>query len=401
MGQSAYQNRAIEKSMPIFTYDRMAVSLLFLMNGFVFGSWALIIPEFARYLGINSADMGIMIFIMGLGALMAMPLTGAAVAKWGSSLVLRLLALSLIPALFIIAMIPANIYIAGMVVFYFGASFAGMDVAMNANAVAVEKRMRRAIMSSCHAFWSVGGLLGSVLSGVIISRLGIIAQTLFVTLVASLLLLFVWRYIYLDEAEKKAGEHKQKLELPRQILPWLIGIVALFSMIPEGAILDWGTYYMQQDLNASATLSGIGFAAFSLAMAMMRFSGDFIRDRWGAVKTLRICVVVAMIGLFLLGQSDNSYMVIFAFAICGIGISNMVPIIFSMAGNVPGVHPGVGLSIATTMGYSGMLFMPSLIGIIAEMSGFGVVFSSLPILLSVVLLFSSYARYADHKVPAE
>lgn len=401
MGQSAYQDRTIEKPVPIFTYDRMAVSLLFLMNGFVFGSWALIIPEFARYLSINSADMGIMIFIMGLGALMAMPLTGAAVAQWGSSLVLRLLALSLIPALFIIAMIPANIYIAGMVVFYFGASFAGMDVAMNANAVAVEKRMRRAIMSSCHAFWSVGGLLGSVLSGVIISRLGIVAQTLFVTVIVSLLLFSVWRYIYPDKAEKKAGEQKQKIELPRQILPWLIGIVALFSMLPEGAILDWGTYYMQQDLNASATLSGIGFAAFSLAMAVMRFSGDFIRDRWGAVKTLRICVVVAMIGLFLLGQSNNSYMVIFAFAICGIGISNMVPIIFSMAGNVPGVHPGVGLSIATTMGYSGMLFMPSLIGIIAEMSGFGVIFSSLPILLVVVLLFSSYARYADHKGRAE
>lgn len=395
MDQFAYQDRAMQSPAPIFTYERMAISLLFFLNGFVFGSWAVIIPEFARYLGINSANMGVMIFVMGTGALISMPLTGAAITRFGSSSLSRVLAISVVPALLIITIIPPDIYVAGLVLLYFGAAMAGMDVAMNANAVAVEKSMRRSIMSSCHAFWSLGGLAGSIASGLIITYWGQIAQGAFVSATAALLLIYAWRYIYIDDDEVKADGKKHKLQLPTQALPWFIGVVALFGMIPEGAILDWGTYYMQQDLQATVTLSGIGFAAFSLSMALMRFSGDFIRDIFGSVKTLRICVVIAMLGLLLLGQSNNPYIVIFAFAVCGIGISNMIPIIFSMAGNIPGVHPGVGLSIATTMGYSAMLFMPSIIGIIAEKSGFGIVFSAMPVLLIIVLLFSRYARYAD------
>jgi MFS family permease len=109
-------------------------------------------------------------------------------------------------------------------------------------------------------------------------------------------------------------------------------------------------------------MSGFGFAAFSATMAIMRFAGDHVRDRFGGVRTLRVCTLTALVGLVLAGLAPNAPLAILGFALAGVGISNMVPIAFSAAGNMPGLAPGIGLSVATFMGYSGMLFAPSLIG---------------------------------------
>jgi MFS family permease len=309
--------------------------------------------------------------------------------------VVRIFALAFIPALLIIALVP-NVVTAVIVMFYFGGTMAAMDVAMNANAVAVEKSMRRAIMSSCHAFWSLGGLIGAASGGFLIAQFGSTVHALVSTVVAAGLIAVAWPSVIADKFHHPSGE-KQKLTLPRNPLPWLVGVMALFSMVPEGAIIDWSAYHMRQDLGASVTLAGFGFAAFSFSMAVMRFAGDLVRDRFGAVRTLRACTVIAIIGMLIVGFSTDPYVSLVGFAICGIGISNMVPIAFSMAGNMPGVNASVGLSIATTLGYSGMLVAPSLIGFIASHSGFGVVFIALPVLLLVVLAFSSLARYADQK----
>ncbi len=380
---------------PIITKERVAVALLFLTNGYIFGGWAPKIPEFAARLGLDSAGMGLMILVFGLGSLAMMPVAGALSAQRGSGAVVRNFALAFIPALLVIALVP-NVVTAIIVMFYFGGTMAAMDVAMNANAVAVEKSMRRAIMSSCHAFWSLGGLIGAASGGFLIAQFGSTVHALVSTVVAAVLIAVAWPSIIADKVHHPSGE-KQKLALPRNPLPWLVGVMALFSMVPEGAIIDWSAYHMRQDLGASVTLAGFGFAAFSFSMAVMRFAGDLVRDRFGAVRTLRACTTIAIIGMLIVGFSTDPYVSLVGFAICGIGISNMVPIAFSMAGNMPGVNPSVGLSIATTLGYSGMLVAPSLIGFVAKHSGFGVVFITLPVLLLVVLAFSSLARYADQK----
>ncbi|GAA5543500.1 MFS transporter [Ochrobactrum soli] len=380
---------------PMITKERVAVALLFLANGYIFGGWAPKIPEFAARLGLDSAGMGLMILVFGVGSLAMMPVAGALSAQRGSGAVVRIFALAFIPALLIIALVP-NVVTAVIVMFYFGGTMAAMDVAMNANAVAVEKSMRRAIMSSCHAFWSLGGLIGAATGGFLITQFGSTVHALVATIAAAIMIAVAWPSIIADKFHHPSGE-KQKLTLPRNPLPWLVGVMALFSMVPEGAIIDWSAYHMRQDLGASVTLAGFGFAAFSFSMAVMRFAGDLVRDRFGAVRTLRACTTIAIIGMLIVGFSTDPYVSLVGFAICGIGISNMVPIAFSMAGNMPGVNPSVGLSIATTLGYSGMLVAPSLIGFVAKHSGFGVVFIALPVLLLVVLAFSSLARYADQK----
>jgi MFS family permease len=387
------QLRAVRRTRSGFlTANRAAVSLLFLMNGFMVGCWAPKIPEFAERLGLSKFELGLMILVFGFGSLVMMPVAGAQIARHGSRVVAKVFAVLLLPTLLALTLVP-NVWSAAIAIFLFGGFIGAMDVAMNANAVAVEQSMRRAIMSSCHAFWSLGGLIGSGLGGYVIDRLGVLGHAEAATVLAAVFLAVAWPMILSDPPHP--DERKEKTRLPLVPLPWLLGLMALFCMVPEGAVLDWGALYLKQEMGASVALSGLGFAAFSLTMAAMRFAGDLVRDRFGGVKTLRVCTLFAIAGMLTAALAPDAEIAIIGFALCGIGISNMVPIAFSAAGNIPGLKPGIGISVVTTMGYSGMLVAPSAIGFAAEHVGFAVVFMALPVLLLVVLAFSKLARYAD------
>jgi MFS family permease len=373
---------------------RLAVSLLFLMNGFVTGSWAPKIPEFKEKLGISEGVLGLLILAFGIGSLVLMPIAGGFIARMGSQKVVKVTAIILSPLLLLLTLLP-NVWTAVIGMFLLGGFVGAMDVAMNANAVEVEKSMRRAIMSSCHAYWSLGGLIGAASGGLIMAHFGVYVHAILVTLVCLSVLAVAWPMILADQPHPDVA--KQKLRLPSNPLPWLIGLVALFSMVPEGTVLDWGALYLRNELGASVAMSGFGFAAFSATMAIMRFAGDHVRDRFGGVKTLRVCTLTALVGLVLAGLAPNAPLAILGFALAGVGISNMVPIAFSAAGNMPGLAPGIGLSVATFMGYSGMLFAPSLIGFVAEHTGFSIIFTCVPILFIVVLALSHHAVHADPK----
>lgn len=373
--------------------DRIAVSALFLMNGFLIGSWAPKIPILMDRLVITESVMGLLILAFGLGSIVIMPIFGALTARNGSAPILKLAALMLLPLLLLISLAP-ELATTAVVVFAFGGLVGGMDVAMNTNAVFVEKRIGRAIMSSCHGFWSLGGLLGAALGGLLLGWLGEIGHALAVTVIAALITFAALPLIAPDQpsAETKAST---PLRFPSSPLPYLVGIMALFSMIPEGAILDWSAVYLQRDHGANIELAALGFAAFSATMAIMRFAGDAIRQRLGAVVTLRVCGAFALVGLVIGALAPTPELVILGFAIAGIGISNMVPIAFSAAGNLPGVPSGIGLSIVTVTGYSGILVAPSAIGFIAEHTGFPPVLLGTAALILVTLAFSSLARYAN------
>jgi predicted MFS family arabinose efflux permease len=379
---------------PMLTKERAGVALLFLMNGFLIGAWAPKIPEFASRLALSEKSLGLMILVFGLGSIVLMPIAGSQIARFGSNRVSKFTAVLLTPMLLILSL-TGEIWSAAIAIFFFGGLFGAMDVAMNANAVATEKHMRRAIMSSCHAFWSLGGLVGSSTGGFLMQWLGVMPHVLVVTLLAAVMLAVAWPIVLHDAPHPDEHKDGAKSRLPLSPLPWLIGLVALFCMIPEGAILDWGALYMRNELGASVALSGFAFAGFSFTMAVMRFAGDLIRDRLGAVMTLRICGAIAICGLAIIGSAPNTTIAIAGFALAGIGISNMVPIVFSAAGNLPGMAAGVGLSVVTTMGYSGILVAPSVIGFVAEHTGLGRIFLALSGFLVVVLLVSRLARHAD------
>ena len=375
-----------------FPPTRLAVSSLFLLNGTFAGAWAPKIPEFASRLSLSESGLGLMIMCFGIGSLVLMPIAGFLIAHYGTTRTVKAASVLFLLPLILLSLAP-TVPLGALAIFLFGGLMGAMDVAMNGNAVEVEKSMRRAIMSSCHAFWSLGAFIGATTGGFLIETLGVLGHAVLLTVLGAATLAVTWPFVLHDAPHP--NEERQKVRLPMTLLPWMIGLMALFSMVPEGAILDWGALYMRDELGASLALSGFAFGAFSLTMAAMRFAGDHVRDRFGAVKTLRFCTVMAMIGMVVAGLAPNAYMAMLGFAICGIGISNMVPIAFSAAGNLPGFAQGVALSVATVMGYSGSLFAPSVIGFIAEHTGFSIIFALLPVLFIVVLLLSHHAVHAD------
>lgn len=376
--------------------ERVAVSALFLVNGYVVGNWAPKIPSFKSALGIDEAVLGLMILAFGIGSLVTMPVIGMLIAREGSRRVSLATGFAIAPLLLLLTLMPGPWTAAAMLVLL-GGLVGGMDVAMNANAVAVERRMRRAIMSSCHAWWSVGGLIGAATGGLLIGGLGVLGHAAIVFAVAlGVVALAVPSLLRDSPAPGPANPDEARAErgLPN-LLALLVGLIALFSMIPEGAVLDWSALYLEQELGASVETAGLAFAAFSAAMALMRFSGDPIRDRLGAVATLRISALVAGAGLVFASLAGSVPMAATGFALAGLGIANMVPIAFSAAGNLPGLAPGVGISAVSFMGYSGLLFAPSLIGFIARHTGLGPIYLGLPLLYLAVLALSALARHAD------
>jgi fucose permease len=371
---------------------RWAVAAMFFANGFITGSWAPQIPVLLTRLGVSEFTLGLLILAFGLGALSAMPWCGHLVGRHGSHLVLRVFAPAATLGLLAVALAP-NVAVAALAMYAFGGVIGGMDVTMNANAVAVERKLGRAIMSSSHGFWSLGGFAGGGLGGIAIQSYGHLAHAVAVTIVAVAIVLPALRHLV---AEETPIVHRRRgFSLPSNPLIYLIGIIALFSMVPEGSVLDWAALYLRQERGADLATAGFAFAGFSATMACMRFLGDGVRNRFGAVRTLRISSLIAATGMLAAGLSSSPFLAISAFTFAGLGIANMVPIAFSAAGNQKGMSAGAGMSVVTVMGYSGILVAPSAIGFIGERTGFGPIFVAVSILLVVVFLMAGLARSAD------
>jgi MFS family permease len=370
---------------------RWAVAAIFFMNGLVLGAWAPQIPVLLMRLEITEFTLGLLLLLFGAGAVTFMVLAGHLIARHGSKSITTLFAISCCFGLLIVALAP-TVATAAVSMFIFGGTFGATDVSMNANAVTVEKRLGRAIMSSSHGFWSLGGFVGGSTGGIIILNWGHLAHAVIVTIVAGMITAVAIRHLVADLPI--AQEHK-KFTLPRKPGIYVIGVMALLCMNSEGAILDWGALYLNQELGSDIATAGLAFGAFAGAMAVMRFLGDGVRNKLGAVTTFRISCVVASAGILVAGLAPYAWLAIGAFAIAGLGIANTVPILFSAAGNQPGTSPGAGVSVVTTMGYSGILVAPSLIGFIGERTGFSPIYIGIGVLIALVCLASSITRNAD------
>ncbi len=372
---------------------RYAVAGLFFLNGYVVGNWAPKIPEIAQRLVISESQIGIILFAFGLGAITGLPLAGVYISRFGSRMLslfgaflssFILLALSLVP----------SFEVAIGVGFCFGLFLGGMDVAMNANAVSVEKALKRPIMSASHGYWSLGGLIGGATGGWLIAEVGPIGQALWVAFVG----VAVWLSCFftaLKDGDDGSETGGTRFRFPREAIVYVVGFVALMSMVPEGSVLDWAALYLIQERGADIATSGFAFAAFSLSMAVMRFFGDGLRARFGPVALFRLSAVIAGIGMFAAAVAPFPWLVIVSFCVSGFGMANLLPIALSTAGNLPGMKQGVGLSIVTTLAYSGYIFVPTIIGFIAEHTGFVPIYIGLAALFIAVFALAGITRYAQ------
>ncbi len=363
---------------------RIAISALFLLNGAVLGSWAPQIPLLLPRHGISPTALGLLIFGMGMAAMAAMSLSGRLAARYGSRAMARGTAVCCAVALPAAVLAPSVAALA-LAMAAMGASIAMMDVAVNANAVELEQASGRAILSSTHGFWSVGGFLGGALGGPGIGALGSIGLALTVSALALAILALSWSWlssvpVLADDAEAAPGPGKTR----QGWTIYLIGGMALLAFVPESAVLDWSALYLRTDHGAGVAQSGLAFAVFSVCMAAMRFCGDAVRNRAGAVALLRASGTIAAAGLILAALAPSPLFVLAGFALTGIGLANIVPILFSAAGHHGGANPGAAIATVSFIGYGGMLTAPSVIGVTVEQIGFPAIFIGLAGLLLAV-----------------
>ena len=384
---------------------RWAVAAMFLSNGFLFGSWVPQIPLLLPVHQITESTLGLLILVLGIGAVGAMSFSGRLIARYGSRRMLRLFALLSSVTLIAVILAP-TVPVLAVTMAIMGAFLGTMDVSMNANAVQVERKLHRAIMSSSHGFWSLGGFLGGGAGGYVISHVGREAHAIGASLTALMLMLAAMPFLVGDaRARGPAASPQQRGTGKRDLALYALGVMALFSMVPEGGVLDWAALYLTKEHGSSLSTASFAFALFAGTMALVRFLGDSVRNRFGAVTTLRMSGAVGAAGLLGASLAPSDLTAILSFGIAGLGVANLVPIVLSAAGNHPGASAGSGIATVAMMGYAGILFAPSAIGFAAEHVGYRLTYFVLAVLLATVAALSSRVASADrigaHPEPAE
>jgi len=258
-------------------------------------------------------------------------------------------------------------------------------------------------MSSSHGFWSLGGFFGGLGGGPVIAAYGAEMQSLIAAGIVLVLVAIAWPFLVEEPRAviAPAGLPRKDVQaaspplLPRHLGIWVLGILSFLSMVPEGAVLDWSALYLLNEHGATVSQSGLAFGLFSGAMAVLRFIGDAVRNRFGAVRTLRVSALIGSGGMFLAAIAPTPELATAGFFLSGIGVANLIPIIFSAAGNFPGVAAGTAISTVTMLGYSGILVAPSAIGFVAQQVGFRPTYIGLAMLMLVVAAMAGRAAMAD------
>ncbi len=370
--------------------DRFGVTVMFLVHGMIFGNWVARIPDIKAALDLSDGQLGQILLGMPVGILIGLPTVSGLIVRFGS----RRMTIGTM-LLFAAAMAMLGFMPNGVALFFaliaFGLVSSMNDVSINSQGVAVENLHNRSIMSSFHAAFSIGGvfgaLMGAFFTGVGVSTQGhLVAAAIF----SSLIGLAVSPLLLEVESERQT-ERKSPFTLPARAL-WGLGIIAFFSSIGEGAMADWSGVFMRSEVKVSDTLVPFGFAAFSAMMTIGRISGDYLIERFSPRFLIIFSGVLAGSGLGILVALPALPTAILGFAMVGIGLSYIIPLMFALAGQMPNLPPGAGIAGVATLGYSGFLAGPPIIGLLAEATSLRVSFALLAVAIASLILWSYTVR---------
>ena len=343
-------------------HARVAISAVFAVLGAGTGVWAVHIPIVKDGLAIEASVLGLALLTLAIGAVVGMQITGATLARFGSRLPTAVLAIAY-PVLTPIPILSGSTPFLFFSLIFFGAALGSLDVAVNTQAAEVELARARPTMSSFHGFYSVGALAGSIAGGVLIAlgfadgSAGLIVSVLLLA-ISVIAVFYLWHSDHLPERGPGFG-------LPNPAVLGL-GIITFLAFAAEGAVTDWSALFLSSVKDMSIAASASGFAAFSVAMVVCRLTGDLVVARLGGFVTILAGGILAAFGLALAIVAPWPWLSAGAFALVGIGAANLVPVAFSAAARTPGVPPSIGVAAVTTLGYSGFLIFPPVLGFIAH-----------------------------------
>ncbi len=358
--------------------EQTAARMAFFISGFTVATWAPMIPAVKEKLQIGADVLGLLLLSIGISAFIFMPLAGMMSRSFGCKKVLRVAIIVMALDLIVLSLL-GSIWSFMVFLAVFGAAMGCMDVNMNLNAVIVENASKKRMMSGMHALWSVGCFAGAGLFS-LLAKIGLgitVIVMLHSALVLVLTLIFSRHFLNF----KGAGNEKP-VAIPKGIVIFF-GILACISFLGEGAIMDWSGVLLTEVKNTELSLAGIGYAVFSVAMLVMRLVGDKIVALLGEEKTLIGGSLIAALGFLSVIFLDDFYAIQFGFVLMGLGLANIVPTIYSLTKYQTVMPINAAVTAITSMGYTGVILGPAVLGFVAHGFGITQVFYLLAVLLAV------------------
>ncbi|WP_406404165.1 MFS transporter [Streptomyces sp. NBC_00879] len=388
---------------PSLSRLRAALTVFFTLDGFLFAGWVVRIPAIKEQTGSSASDLGLALLGVSAGAVVTMTLTGRLCRRYGSHPVtvvsgaLMSLSIALPP-------LTHSTLALGLVLLVFGAAYGGVNVAMNSAAVDLVAAMRRPVMPSFHAAFSLGGMIGAGLGGLVAGGLSPTAHLITLTAIGLLVTAAAGPVLLrhpapvAGHAAKGPGKDPAGTPAPRRLkgrtrrLVVLFGVIALCTAYGEGAMAEWGALHLEQDLHAHAGIAAAGYSLFALAMTAGRLSGTALLERLGQTRTLVAGGTTAAAGMLLGALAPTVWLALLGFAVTGLGLANIFPVAVARAGALAG--PG-GVAAASTVGYGGMLLGPPSIGFLADWFSLPVALTTVAALAGGAALIGYSARKAS------
>ncbi len=359
------------------------VRAVYFMAGIGISAWAITVPFTKIRFGLNDATLGLILLAPGIGGILAMPLAGIGVAKFGSRAVLLTSGVIFGIVLPLLTVAPSPLLFT-ILLFIYGVVFAVIDIGMNAQAVATETRSGKLLMSSFHALFSIATLLVALMTSLLL-RLG--ADNAFCALLCGIAIFAILsQYKHLQPKADDMPAVGPAFALPNRAT-LLLGIACFACFLTEGAVTDWSTIFLRFSRHIPLSLAFYGYAGFALSMAVTRLAGDAIATRIGKANVMRVGSLLAGGGMLLAVVTPFESTDVIGFALVGLGIGNIAPLVFSAASRVPGMSHTLSVPAVLTLGYAGFLIGPVVIGFVANATSLSAALS----LDALMLLALSFA----------
>ena len=368
-----------------------AARAFFFIGGFGTATWAPLVPLLRERLMVGDDVLGMLLLCIGVGSLLTMPLSGALAMRLGCRRVVMTASILFAAILLLVSCVDA-LSLAVPIVLIFGAVMGCIDVVVNIVAVLVEKGIGRRIMSGMHAFWSLGGFAGAGLYGVWVGLLGL---TPFQSTAIAAGLILLLTAVYGRHLIPYGGGGGALLALPRGIIVF-VGMTAFIAFLSEGAVMDWGGVYLTTVRGMDLALAGTGYSVFSAAMLTMRFLGDRVVQRIGALPVAVGGALLAFGGILLVMFAPVDALLYVGFFAIGIGSANIVPVFFSLMGRQNVMPVSAAVSAVSTMGYLGILAGPAAIGFVSSLTTLQTAFA---MLAALSILQATIGFYVFKRIP--
>lgn len=363
-----------------------ATRFIFLALGLAISAWAVLVPFAKARLGVNEAELGLLLLLVGTGAIVSMPFAGWLTGKYGCRKTLvvstTVFMLSLIGLAFV-----STPWAFGLSLFMFGASSGVVDVGMNIQAILVEKERKRSMMSGLHGMYSVGGFFGALIISALLN-LGLTPLSAILCLTISLIagLLIMARYLFPYGHESK---NRKSFSLPKGSI-LMLGVLCFIMYMGDGVVLDWGALFMTTTKSISADTAGLSFAIFSVAISIGRLFGDRLVEWLGIRKVMTGSGIIAAIGFVIVMEAPSAWIAFAGFVVVGLGAANLIPLLFTIASRQKKMPVPQAISSVTTLGYLGLLIGPAMMGFIAHATSLYVVFGIVAALMIFVSVTSRW-----------